>query len=230
MYQAMSSGAAPHGGGAAQPRTGSDEFAFSRGGLKRDSFDLEYVRRLKDGDPETERHFVAYFCELLLIKLRSRLRDSQLIEDLRQETLLRVLTALKAKNCLQSPERLGSYVNSVCNNLLFEMYRRNSRQQPVEMDDQFDAPDHRASVETEMVTEERRQQVRRVLAELPAKDRQVLRMVFYEGIDRDEICRCLHVEREYLRVLVHRAKARFRECLMKHGSGGTQANMGQAQA
>ena len=218
MYEAMSPGAVP------PPRAGGEGVASGHGRLRRDSFDFEYVRRLRDGDPETERHFVAYFCELLLIKLRARLRDSQLIEDLRQEVMLRVLTALKSKNCLQSPEKLGSYVNSVCNNLLFEMYRRNSRQRPVELDERFDAPDERASVESEMVTEERRRQVRTVLAELPAKDREVLRMVFYEGIDRDEICRSLRVEREYLRVLVHRAKARFRECLMKRDAGWRQAD------
>ncbi len=217
MYPVMSTGAAPELPGEARPQTGSG-YPSGRG-LRRDSFDLDYVRRLQGGDPETERHFVAYFGELLLIKLRARLRDSQLIEDLSQETLLRVLTALKTKNCLQSPERLGSYVNSVCNNLLFEMYRRNTRQRPVELDERFDAPDDRASVESEMVTEERRREVRRVLGELPAKDRQVLRMVFCEGIDRDEVCRSLRVEREYLRVLVHRAKARFRECLLKAGGG-----------
>ena len=69
-----------------------------------------------------------------------------------------------------------------------------------------------------MVTEERRQQVRRVLDELPSNDRELLRMVFYEGIDRADICRKLHVEPEYLRVLVHRAKSRFRECLLKQAN------------
>ncbi len=223
MYEPLSSGAVPDAEGP-QPQTGFEGGAPSRGGLKRDSFDLEYVHRLQAGDPETESHFVGYFCELLLIKLRARLRDSQLIEDLRQETLLRVLTALKAKKTLQSPEKLGSYVNSVCNNLLFEMYRRNSRQRPVELDEHFDTPDDHASVESEMVTEERRREVRRVLAELPEKDRDVLRLVFYENIERDEICRHLRVDREYLRVLVHRAKTRFRECLLRHGALGGQAN------
>ena len=75
-----------------------------------------------------------------------------------------------------------------------------------------------------MVTEERRQQVRRILEELPSNDRKLLRMIFYEGIDRAEICKQLHVEREYLRVLVHRAKARFRECLLKQRAAGDQAH------
>jgi len=182
------------------------------------------VQRLIEGDPDTERHFFEYFSQLLWIKLRSRLRDRQLVEDIRQETLVRVITALKSKHGLHSPEKLGAFVNAVCTNLLFEVYRRESRRRSVEVLDECDAPDERASVESEMVTEERRQQVLRILEELPSNDRKLLRMVFYEGTDRADICKQLKVEREYLRVLVHRAKARFRECLLKQRAAANQAD------
>src|SRR5215472_16523571 len=42
--------------------------------VQRQSFDADYVQRLSQSDPATERDFVAYFSELLAIKLRSRLR------------------------------------------------------------------------------------------------------------------------------------------------------------
>src|SRR5437899_882321 len=60
-------------------------------------FDAEYVRRLTGGDPNVEQHFYAYFGELLHIKLRGKVRSPQLIEDVRQETFLRVLRNLRAK-------------------------------------------------------------------------------------------------------------------------------------
>jgi RNA polymerase sigma-70 factor (ECF subfamily) len=219
MYEVKSSGSVAC---AAAPT--KQNLRYVNGGLKRESFDREYLQRLIAGDPATERHFFAYFSQLLWIKLRSRLRDPELVEDVRQETLLRVITALKAKHSLHSPEKLGAFVNAVCTNLLFEVYRRESRRRTVEVHDEFDAADERESVESEMVTEERRQEVRRVLAELPSSDRDLLRMVFYEGIDRADICRRLHVEREYLRVLVHRAKSRFRQCLLKERGAGDQTN------
>jgi RNA polymerase sigma factor (sigma-70 family) len=65
------------------------------------------------------------------------------------------------------------------------------------------------------MTDERRRQVQRILDELPARDRDLLRMTFCEERDPDEICKSLHAGRKYLRVLLHRAKARFRECLLK---------------
>ena len=91
------------------------------------AFDAQYVRLLTEGDPETERHFTAYFSELIRIKLRSKLRSPQLIEDVRQETFLRVLNTLRRKDGLQHPERLGAFVNTVCNNVMLEAIRGESR-------------------------------------------------------------------------------------------------------
>jgi RNA polymerase sigma-70 factor (ECF subfamily) len=190
--------------------------------MKRDSFDGEYIRRLREGDAETERHFADYFRNLLLIKLRARLRDRQAIEDLCQETFVRVLSALKASNRIYSPEGLGAFVNSVCNNLLFESYRRESKNRVVEIDDQFDPPDHRASAESQLAQEERCKQVRQVLDELSPKDRELLRLVFYENTDSAQICRSFGVGRDYLRVLIHRAKSRFRECLLTRDAGAVR--------
>ena len=50
----------------------------------------------------------------------------------------------------------------------------------------------------------------------PPKDRDVLRALFFEECDKDEICRRFKVDRDYLRVLVHRAKARFRTAFIAH--------------
>jgi RNA polymerase sigma-70 factor, ECF subfamily len=188
-----------------------------KGGLVRELFDREYVERLKQGDPATERHFTKHFGDLLRIKLRARLRSVDLVEDLRQETFLRVLTALRRKDGLKCPERLGAFVNSVCQNLLCEMYRSKSRIDSG-LPDQFEVLDDGRSPESALVSEEQKYQVRKVLEELPTKDRELLQMVFYEEADKDDICRRFRVEREYLRVLVHRAKARFRkELLERHG-------------
>jgi RNA polymerase sigma-70 factor (ECF subfamily) len=190
--------------------------ASHRGQSVRELFDRDYVERLKNGDTETEWHFTNYFGKLLRIKLHARRCPAQTVEDLRQETFLRVLTALKSKNCLKSPESLGAFVNTVCQNLLFELYRAESR---IQLADNLDIADEGASVESALVSEDRKRQVRQVLNDLPAKDRELLRMVFYEEADKDEICCRFSVNREYLRVLVHRAKARFRKKLLKQHGG-----------
>jgi RNA polymerase sigma-70 factor (ECF subfamily) len=173
--------------------------------VQRQTFDSGYVQRLAQSDPATERDFTAYFGELLAIKLRSRLRSPDLIQDVTQETFLRVLKTLR-QNGVANPEALGSFVNSVCNNVLFELYRQQSRI--------TEEPEERISgeppVDHELVSAEERREVRAVVDELPEKDRMILRWLFFEEREKEEVCRTLGVDREYLRVLLHRAKNRFR--------------------
>ena len=142
---------------------------------------------------------------MLAIKLRSRLRAPELIQDAIQETFLRVLRTLRQSG-IESPEALGSFVNSVCTNVLFEVYRSQSRV----ADPVADSASQEKSADDRMVDEEARGEVRQVLSELPEKDRKVLRWLFFDERDKDEVCRLMQVDREYLRVLVHRAKQRFR--------------------
>ena len=87
------------------------------------SFDDSYLQRLREHDFQTEQHFVAYFSKLILIKLRSRVRSSSAIDDIRQETFVRVLKVVRAEGGVRNAERLGGFVNSVCNNVLQEFYR-----------------------------------------------------------------------------------------------------------
>jgi RNA polymerase sigma-70 factor (ECF subfamily) len=185
--------------------------------MDRFSFDGEYVARLRGGDDATQRHFTSYFGDLLRIKLGARLRSASLVEDARQETFLRVLAALR-QDKLEQPERLGAYVNSVCNNVVLEMYRTEGRHPLIE-NDTPEPLDHRDDPEQHFVTKENKEQVQRVLAMLPEKDRDLLKQVFWQERDRDEICREFGVDRNYLRVLVHRAKSRVREILEARAAG-----------
>ena len=94
----------------------------------------------------------------------------------------------------------------MCNNVLFEAYRAQSRL----TEELADRASEDAAADTTMVEEEERTQVRSVLSEMPEKDRKILRWLFFDERDKGEICRALQVDREYLRVLLHRAKQRFR--------------------
>ncbi len=173
------------------------------------SFDDSYLQRLREHDFQTEQHFVAYFSKLILIKLRSRVRSSSAIDDIRQETFVRVLKVVRAEGGVRNAERLGGFVNSVCNNVLQEFYRTSGR---AELSDEgiAEPPDKTIDLEGALVTKETRAQVRQVLARLPEKDRRLLKAIFIEEKAKDEICQEFGVDRDYLRVLLHRAKQSFR--------------------
>ena len=180
--------------------------------MVRCDFDRAYVERLIAGHPDTEQHFTKYFSDLLTLKLRSRLRSPSLIEDAKQETFVRVLIALRQGKGIATPESLGAFVNGVCNNVLFEVYRAQSRAIPLE--DEHEPPDTRPrTAEQRVMVGEEQVRVRQALRKLPDKEQTLLRWLFFEERSKDDICRMLNVDRDYLRVLLHRAKNRFRECL-----------------
>jgi RNA polymerase sigma-70 factor, ECF subfamily len=175
------------------------------------AFDDSYLQRLKAEDPTTQQHFVTYFTQLILIKLRARYLPADVIDDIRQETFLRVLGVLRKNEGVQHPERFGAFVNSVCNNVLLEQYRSSTRAES--MDETFDPPDKTIDMDRALVTEESQLQVHTVLAKMPERDRRLLRAIFLEEADKDQVCKEYGVDRGYLRVLVHRAKQQFRSLL-----------------
>jgi RNA polymerase sigma-70 factor (ECF subfamily) len=174
------------------------------------SFDLPYLERLRAGDLATEQHFVAYFEQLLRIKLRSRMLPSDKVEDLRQETFIRVIAAVHKDGGVRQPERFGAFVNSICNNVLLEHYRTTGKNQLNEDADLVEIPDKVLDLESALYSKERAKHVRQILDEMPKRDRDLLRALFFDEKDKDAICREFGVNRDYLRVLLLRAKDKFK--------------------
>ena len=171
-------------------------------------FNETYLHDLRAQDVTTEAHFVAYFSKILNNKLRRRLMCPEHIKDVQQETLLRAWAAVRAEGGIRQPERFGAFVSSVCNNILRESYRSRSRMKPLE-DLPRDPTDKSPAPDGMLLAEESKAQVRRVLAKLDLKDRKILHAIFFEQRDKNEVCRELGVSREYLRVLLYRAKQQF---------------------
>ncbi len=188
------------------------------------TFDKAYVERLREGDPSTEEHFVGYFEQLLRIKLRSRMLTPDKVEDLRQETFIRVIAVVR-KDGVRQPERFGAFVNSICNHVLLEHYRSSAKNQPLE-DAHLDMPDKVLDLDGMLVTKQSAERVRRTLDGMPKRDRDLLRGIFLEEKEKDSVCQELGVDREYLRVLVHRAKDKFKALYEKGQVGIAQRATG----
>jgi len=192
--------------------------------MERYAFDREYVELLRANDVRVQHHFATYFRDLLIIKLRRRVPSAEVADDLIQETFLRVLTAIRSGG-LRNAASLGAFVNSVSNNVLREYYRSESRTTGF-AEDSPEPSDERFNPEDEFVTRQSQRQVETVLRELRPRDCDLLRRVFLDEEDKDQVCREFGVDRDHLRVLLHRAKNRFRALLeaareraLAHGAG-----------
>jgi RNA polymerase sigma-70 factor (ECF subfamily) len=183
--------------------------------LQFSSFDASYVGNLCAGDPQTQQHFVAYFSQLLKLKLRSRLNSPHAIEDVCQETFARVFSVLRKDGGLRQPERLGAFVNVVCNHVLSEHYRSSSGSESLDVEGRPELHDKGASALEIVSARQVKDKVREILLDLEPRDRSLLKAVFLDERDRDEVCREFGVDRDYLRVLLHRAKQEFKSVYVK---------------
>lgn len=195
-------------------------------------FDEAYIENLRKGDARTEEHFVSYFSELIHLKLRSRLSSRDAIEDVRQETFARVFVLLRGKEGIRNASALGALVNSICNHVLLEYYRSHSKSEAMEDSSEIDVPSEDIGVLGEMLSKSTQKTVREILDKLTERDRQLLKNVFLDERDKDEVCAEFGVDREYLRVLLHRAKLSFKSFYVKHiasapSSGSRGKNFGR---
>ncbi|MDE3199256.1 MAG: sigma-70 family RNA polymerase sigma factor, partial [Acidobacteriota bacterium] len=149
----------------------------------------------------------------------------ELVQDAWQETFLRVFRYFSSGKTLENPASLPGFIHSVCHNISLEFLRSHMRHTQIpENAPETEDPGH--GPETIAVTEERRKLVGKVLSEMPEKDRQLLRRVCLEEEDKDAVCREFQVDRNYLRVLLHRARNRFRTALAQaDGSKGISARV-----
>ena len=178
--------------------------------MERYAFNAEYVARLGAGDPEVQAHFAAYFTPRLTNQLRGRIRSPELAEDIRQETVLRVLAAARPPSKIQEPERLPSYVHGVCTNVRLEFIKKNGA--PVDDSGWEPVEPGRGALGT-LIVAERDAVVRKVLSEMNERDRRILVAIWFEERDKDEVCREMRKTRNYLRVLHFRARQKFRDVL-----------------
>jgi RNA polymerase sigma factor (sigma-70 family) len=174
------------------------------------AFDDDYVRRLREGDRWTVEHYLEYFRLFLTAKLRKRGVPSGDVGDLIQETHARVFNELRGDQGIRDGHRFGAYVSSVCNHVLQEYWRLRVRETE-ELKDVFPSPDNPFEDSSNKETVARVERTLRRLAKENQRDADLLRDFFLRELDKDAICLKYDVDRNYLRVLVHRALKKFRE-------------------
>ncbi len=82
-----------------------------------------------------------------------------------------MLKALHKTGTLRQPERLGAFVNTVCNNVLFEHYRASSRSQSLDEEGQPELPAVGADALDIASSKQMKVKVREILLELAPRDR-----------------------------------------------------------
>ena len=176
------------------------------------TFDSSFLDALQQGDSPAEQALYDRFKRPVELVLRARIRAPQLREEAHQEVFLRVFSYFRSGKTLDDPARLPAFLCAVARNTALEVLRANTRETQL-FPEIGDRRDPSADPERDVLLGERRSVLRRVMGSLKSADRVVLERVYPQLQDKGSICRDLQIDRDYLRVLAHRARARLRICL-----------------
>ena len=126
-------------------------------------------------------------------------------EDIVQETLARFMVAAREGKIL-NPAAAGAFLNGICRNVISEYRRRALREDP--MPEATPEPPARAIGDADLF--ELRQAISQGLSGLSERDRRVLRGFYLEEKSKDAILSEFGMSDENFRVVLCRAKERFR--------------------
>lgn len=127
------------------------------------------------------------------------------VDDLVQESLARFIRA-EQRSQIRNTDEFGAFLNGVCRNVILE-YRRRMRREP-NLDQDMPIPDTGVRPDGEIF--EMRDSIDHSLAELAERDRMILKALYLDGKEKDEICREWKMSDAQFRVVLFRAKERFR--------------------
>ena len=128
------------------------------------------------------------------------------VDDIVQETIKRFLVAAHDGR-LHNAAATGAFLNGICQNVILEYARRWSRDTP-RPDAGPEVTDKRLA-ETELF--EMRDAIAFGMQQLSTRDRQVLRAFYLDEVPKDEILATTGLTDDNFRVVLCRAKDRFRQ-------------------
>jgi len=169
--------------------------------------DEHLIQRFKQGDldsftPLYERHLPAVHK-----RVRYMVPEAD-IEDVTQEVFIAVLKSLQS---FRGESQFGTWLRTLTNHKIAEYYRRRNRKQdppeaPILEAEQL--PDGGSDLQLE-----ERIALRKALTSVPEKYREVILLRFSDGMQFDEIARCMGSNLESTKSLFRRAVAALRKNL-----------------
>jgi len=178
----------------------------------------QLVSRIQAGDHSAETELVEKFSRAIGFELRKQARNGTDVEDLFQETFRIALEKIRDGQ-LRQPGKLGSFLLGIARFTALDFYRREGKHHPNHKSlnkDQQLAPGNPL---LDLLTREQSHKVRLLIPELKSsRDREILFRFFLAEEDKDTICEELGISRDHFSRVIHRAKKRFKELLLKHHS------------
>jgi len=147
--------------------------------------------------------------ELYRLALRITLNPAE-AEDVVQETLIKVWNRREQWDHLDSIE---AFCLTICRNLSLDKMRKMENQNPSLVEAQHDAPDrsYASNPEEQAMQQDRVRLIRRLINELPEKQRSVMQLRDFEGKSYKEIAAIMAISEEQVKINIFRARQAIKQ-------------------
>lgn len=174
------------------------------------------VERIVNGDRRAEAEMVERYNRGLRFLLRRKARDTQLAEDLLQETWAVALQKIRAGG-VSNPGRLAGYLCGIAKNLAIGEYRRKSRQRTSANSEIVDlVADESPSPFQRVSRAQVCGHVRDYLNDLKRdRDREILNRFYVKDEDKKTICNDMALDSAHFNRVLFRARQRLKEVVLR---------------
>ena len=150
--------------------------------------------------------------ELYRLALRITMNAAE-AEDVVQETMMKVWNRRDQWNEIESIE---AFCLTICRNLALDKMKRMDNQSQT-LDDSHDPPDlsYGANPEEQAMQQDRIQLIRRLIDQLPEKQRVCMQLREFEGKSYKEIAQIMEISEELVKVSIFRARQTLRQRYIK---------------
>ncbi len=140
----------------------------------------------------------------------SKIGDRDLTDDIFQDTFIKVIKTLKS-NSYNEEGKFLPWVMRIAHNLIIDHFRRNKKMPMFRETEEFSIfsimSDQSLTIENQIITEQVEQDLKRIIEELPADQREVVLMRMYQDLSFKEIA-------ELTGVSINTALGRMRYALL----------------
>lgn len=171
-------------------------------------------RRFLDGDNKGLAEIVRDYSDGLVLYLNGIVNNIAVAEELMEETLYKIITKRPRFNEKYS---FKTWLYTIGRNVAIDYLRHNAKQTDTSFNDLESFIQDELDLEKLYIIEERKITVHRILRKLNTEYRQVLWLLYFEGLTSAEAGAVMKKNTRQMKSLVYRAKCALKSELDKEG-------------
>lgn len=179
-------------------------------------YEIDLVANIVQGSVSAETELIEKYQAGLQSMLRTRCQDTQIADEVMQESWLVILRKLRAGD-LKDARRLSGFVTQVVRNQLTMSFRKNHKLPETTADLEQDLQDTQADPARLIQNKELGNLMAKMLNEMSRpRDREMLLRFYYYGNTKAELCSRFGLSSASFDAILARARSRFKKTWKKN--------------